>query len=80
LELKIAQGRDEGERGRQERCGAAVKSESSEKGLTAVKGVFVRILRARSEVPGKPGISRRIFGVFAPPESSEKICKEFDFG
>jgi hypothetical protein len=75
LDLKIAYGRDEGRRS---------KGESSETELTVVKmGIYtlkVRILRARSGVSGKPGISGKISGVFTPPESSDKICKEFDFG
>jgi hypothetical protein len=60
------------------------KGESSETELTTVKmGIYtlkVWILRARSGVSGKPGISGKISRVSAPPESSDKICKEFDFG
>jgi hypothetical protein len=40
----------------------------------------VRTLRARSGVSGKPGISGKISGVSTPPESSDKIYKEFDLG
>jgi hypothetical protein len=67
--------RDEGRRS---------KGESSETELAAVKmGIYtlkVWILGARSGVSGKPGISGKISRVFALPESSDKICKEFDFG
>jgi hypothetical protein len=39
-----------------------------ERGIYTLK---VRILRASSEVSGKPGISGKVSRVSAPPESSE---------
>jgi hypothetical protein len=60
--------REEGGGGRDE--GRWSKGECSEIELTTVKmGIYtlkVQILRARSEVSGKPGISGKISVVFAP--------------
>jgi hypothetical protein len=50
--------------------------------FTAVKGIYTfttRSLRARFGISGKPGVSGLNPGDSAPPESSEQICKEFDF-
>jgi hypothetical protein len=74
-----------GERGRQRErrgCGQTVK-EGEWGPLIAVKGIYTfttQTLRARSGDFGKPGLSGKNPGDSAPPESSEQICKEFDFG
>jgi hypothetical protein len=74
-----------GERGRRlERRGCDQTVKGGKWGpLTAVKGIYTlttRTLWARFGVFGKPGLSEKNPGVSTPPESSEKICKEFDFG
>jgi hypothetical protein len=54
--------------GGQKTKGSKNRVDRGERGIYTLK---VQILRARSGVSRKPGISGKVFGVSAPPESSE---------
>jgi hypothetical protein len=49
-------------------------------GKKSIYTFITRNLRTRSRLSGKPGYSGKKPRDSAPPESSEQICREFDFG